>query len=255
MSCSTYYAGSTFIHRLDPRPKFIITLLFSLLVALTQHSGALLISLGTGIILVILARLPAGALIKRLIRINIFMAVIFMLVPSTFPGETAFRIFSVSFSREGIIWSSAITIKANAIVLVFASLTGTVEPFTLGQALHHLRVPSKLTHLFLFTIRYLDVLHHEYLNLIRAMKARGFKPGMRLHTYRSYAYLFAMLLVRSLERSERIMAAMKCRGFAGEFHVLRRFSLRPGDLLFSCFFALLSIFIIVVIHAGIWRLW
>ncbi len=255
MSCSTYYTGNTVIHSLDPRIRFIITISFSLLIALAEHSGALLISLITGILLVITARLPAGALARRLIRINIFIAVIFILVPATFPGRTAFRIFSIPFSMEGIIWSATIALKANAIVLVFAALTGTIEPFTLGRALHHLRVPSKLTHLFLFTIRYLDVLHHQYLNLVRAMKARGFRPAMRLHTYRSYAYLFAMLMVRSLERSERIMAAMKCRGFRGEFHVLHRFSMDGKDLLFSCLFILIGILMVFTIYSGIWRLW
>ena len=55
---------------------------------------------------------------------------------------------------------------------VFSALLGTVQPFALGHAFHQLRVPSKLIHLFLFTLRYLDVLHHEYLSLLRALKAR-----------------------------------------------------------------------------------
>ena len=82
----------------------------------------------------------------------------------------------------------------------------------LGHALGHLHVPRKLAHLLLFTVRYLDVLDREYRRLRAAMKVRSFRPRMSLHTYRAYGYLVGMLLVRSFDRSERMLAAMKCRG-------------------------------------------
>ena len=53
-----------------------------------------------------------------------------------------------------------------------------------------------------------------------AMKARGFRLRCNPHTWRSIGYLFGMLLVRSIERAERILAAMRCRGFQGHFHSL-----------------------------------
>jgi cobalt/nickel transport system permease protein len=93
-------------------------------------------------------------------------------------------------------------------------------------------VPDKLTHLLLFTVRYLDVLHREYLRLWAAMKTRGFRPRVNRHTYRSYSYLVGMLLVRSFDRSERVVAAMKCRGFRGRFYLLDHFALSRSDLPF-----------------------
>jgi len=233
MSCTTYFAGNTAVHRLDPRARVVVTLLFALLVALSSRYVVLALSLGAGMFLACLARIPGRPIAKRLLRLNVFMAVILLLVPITSPGETMFRILSLPFSRDGIHFAAGITLKANAIVLVFTSLLGTVEPSSLGHAFHHLRMPTKLTHLFMFTLRYLDVLHHEYVMLLRAMKARAFRPRMSLHTYRTYGYLMGMLLVRSLERSERIMEAMKCRGFKGEFHPFRHFAFAGRDLVFG----------------------
>ncbi len=137
---------------------------------------------------------------------------------------------ALPFSRDGIHLAATVTLKANAIVLVFTALLCTIEPASLGHAFHHLRVPTKLTHLLLFALRYLDVLHHEHVTLQRAMRTRAFRPRMSLHTYRSYAYLMGMLLVRSLERSERIVAAMKCRGFKGTFIPFRHFAFSRRDL-------------------------
>lgn len=255
MSCTVFYSGDTLIHRLDPRPRIIATIVFTLLIAITAHSGVLLLGLVSGTILVTVARIAPAAILKRILRLNIFMAVLFILVPATFPGEPVFSIFSIPFSGEGLLWSLEVTVKANSIVLVFAALVGTIDPFVLAHAFHHMRVPGKLIQLLLFTIRYLDVFHHEYLSLLRAMKARAFRPSMRIHTYRSYAWLTGMLLVRSLERSERIMGAMKCRGFRGEFHVARHFTYGRTDLLFSIFSALLLAVIAAGIISGAGRLW
>ena len=56
---------------------------------------------------------------------------------------------------------------------------------------------------------------------------------MNRHTYRAYGYLVGMLLVRSLDRSERIVAAMKCRGFRGRFYLLDHFAYSLHDLGFA----------------------
>jgi len=234
VSCTTYFAGNTVVHRLDPRSRIVGTLAFAFLVAAAGRFLVLWLGLGAGVALSLLARLPLKPVTKRLVRINIFMAIVFILVPLTTPGPAAFTILSLPFSRAGLALAASITLKANAIVLVFTSLLGTVELSSLGHAFQHLRFPSKLVHLFLFTLRYLDLLHHEYLAMLCAMKARAFRPRMNMHTYRSYGYLAAMLLVRSLRRSERVMAAMKCRGFKGEFHAYRRFLFVRRDAVFCC---------------------
>ena len=233
MSCTGFHEGDTPIHRLDPRPRIIVTLLFSVLMAVSFDPLILCLGIAAGVLLASLARVPARALAGRILRINIFMAVLFLLVPVTWPGRELFSVAGVSYSAEGVFWSLAITLKGNAIVLVFTSLAGTIDPFVLGHAFHHLKVPAKLAHLFMFTLRYADIFHHEHLTLIRAMKARGFRPSMRLHTYKTYADMTGMLLVRSLERSERIMDAMKCRGFTGSFHVVSHFRFERCDLVFT----------------------
>jgi cobalt/nickel transport system permease protein len=65
------------------------------------------------------------------------------------------------------------------------------------------------------------------------MKTRGFRPRLSSHTYRTIGYLVGMLLVRSLDRSERVMAAMKCRGFRGQFYLLDHFAFSRWDIWFS----------------------
>jgi cobalt/nickel transport system permease protein len=123
--------------------------------------------------------------------------------------------------------------KANGIVLATTALVSTIDASAFGHALVHLRCPPRLAHLLLFTVRYMETLHAEAVRLRRAMRARAFRPRMTAHAYRSLAALVGILLVRSLDRSERVLAAMKCRGFRGEFFVLRHFHWRASDSAFS----------------------
>jgi cobalt/nickel transport system permease protein len=107
-----------------------------------------------------------------------------------------------------------------------------MEPVTLGHGLLALRVPERLVQLLMFTIRYIETLREEYNRLRAAMKMRGFRPGTNWHTYRSFGYLVGMMLVRALERSERVLGAMKCRGFTGRFVLLQDFRTTRQDWLF-----------------------
>jgi cobalt/nickel transport system permease protein len=155
------------------------------------------------------------------------------LLPFTVPGTPILVWGSFSASAEGLHKAIAILLKANAIVLALLVLVGSLQAVTLGHALGRLRMPTTLVQLLLFTVRYITVIGEEYARLRTAMRARGFRPGNNRHTYRSLGYLVGMLLVRSLERSERILAAMRCRGFQGRFHPLDQLAYRPGDAVFA----------------------
>jgi cobalt/nickel transport system permease protein len=120
-----------------------------------------------------------------------------------------------------------VVLKANAVVLSVTALIGTMDAVTLGHALAHFHVPQKLTQLMLFMVRYFDVLGREYARLRAAMRVRCFRPAMNGHTYRTFGYLVGMLLVRSFDRSERVLAAMKCRGFCGRYYMLDHFAFVP----------------------------
>ena len=221
------------VHRLDPRVRLVVAGAFSLVIALSAGFHVLTFGMTLAIALVLCGRLRLGGVLKRLVPLNIFMAVLAALLPLGTPGVALFHIGPLAYSREGVIAACGITLKGNAIALALTGLVATMDPVTLGHALHRLHVPLKLVHLFLFTVRYLAVLEREYNQLVRAMRVRCFRPGPNRHTVRSIGYLVAVLLVRAFDRSERILAAMKCRGFTGRFPMLEEFRLGYRDVIFS----------------------
>lgn len=205
------------IHRLDPRVKLVSAIFFSGWLILHPHWQALTSGLAITILLVLLAKLPPRLLYSRLLAVNSFLALIWALLPVT------------GWNPASLYWALNVTITANALVLTVTAFLTTTDLITLGYALHWLRVPDKLTHLLLFTVRYLDILHDTYQQLRRAMRVRGFRPGTNSHTYRSMAYLLGMLLVRSFARAQRIEAAMKCRGYRGQFYLNDHLTLTVVD--------------------------
>jgi cobalt/nickel transport system permease protein len=140
--------------------------------------------------------------------------------------------FVLEYVPEGPDLAGLITLKVNAIFLALSALLGSSTVNQVLHALAHLKLPSKLVTLFMLFYRYLHLLDQEYRRLRQAMTVRGFIPKTNLHTYRSYARLVAMLLVRSVDRSERVYQAMLCRGFSGTFWLLDHFVWRRADSLF-----------------------
>ena len=243
-----FAAGDSFIHNLDPRVKIIVAILLSVVVAVSTKFSVLVTALAVSIFLIALTKLSIRKVSYRLLVVNGFILFLWFFLPFTFKGEALFNIGPFVGTKEGILYVSRITIKCNTILLTMIALLTTIHIYTLGYAMGRLFVPDKIIHLFLFTYRYIHVIYKEYHRLINAMKIRGFIPRTNVHTYRSYAYLVGMLLVKSSDRAERIYRAMLCRGFHGKYYTLTRFSITAADILYF----ILMLFVIIVLVLFQW---
>ena len=217
---------------LDPRVRIVMACVFAMVTVALVAIPSLIAALMVAVALLILSRLPIRRTLKRMAMMDSFIIFMLVLLPFTMPGDEMLSVFGFPASWQGLWKAIEIGLTANAVILTLMVLVGTMEPVTLGHALHKLRCPEVLVHLLMFTVRYIEVLREEYLRLRGAMKIRGFRPGTNWHTYRSFGYLVGMMLVRAIERSERILGAMKCRGFSGRLLLLQEFSMTRKDHLF-----------------------
>ena len=224
-----FLIGDSVIHRLDPRARVITAAAFSIVVAVSERFIALLPAILIAVSFIFLARLSLKRVCFRLLMVNLLILTLWLSLPFTFRGETLFNLGPLTATREGIGRAAALTVKSNAIIMTLMALIATMPVFTLGRALRYFHVPEKIVHLLSFTYRYIHVIHMEYSRLINAIKIRGFNPGNNIHTYKTYAYIVGMLLLKSYERANRVRAAMLCRGFRGKFYDLNEFSFRSFD--------------------------
>lgn len=229
-----FAGGTSAIHALDPRCRVIACLVLSLVAALAQGFGAPLIVLGAGLLLTALSGASFGLVLRRAAAINAFILFLWLVLPVSTPGTPVWRGLGLTVTREGLDLALLVTLKANAVFLCILSLLATIPAPALGRAMTGLGAPAKFSFLFVFTYRYLHVIAEEYDRLITAARLRGFVPATDRRTYRTYAALVAMVLVRSYDRSQRVYQAMLLRGFAGVFPSLDRFEARKRDVVFLC---------------------
>jgi cobalt/nickel transport system permease protein len=231
MNIEEFALGESIVHRMDPRVKILTTLVFSVVVALNHSTWAAAAALIFSLALILMARISLKRVLWRLAIVNGFILFLWLFLPFSSSGDVILSIGPVDVYREGVGKALLITLKSNAIVLCVIGFLGTAPILNLVHALSHMGVPDKLVHLFFFCFRYIHVIHEEYHRLANAMKIRGFKPRTNVHTYRTFAYLVGMLLVRSFDRSARILDAMKCRGFKGKFYILGHYEMERRDYL------------------------
>ena len=228
-----FASGNSVIHRLDPRFRVIAAIVYSFVVAIVYRFPALGLALAASLTMIRLANLDPGRVFSRLLLVNGFVALFWVILPFTAGGEILYQLGPLDIQKRGIVLAAQITLKSNAILLALIALTATMSFATLGHAMNQLKFPEKLVYLLLLTYRYIFVIEQEYKKILRAIKIRGFSPGTSLHCYKTYAYVIGMLFVRASARAERVYQAMRCRGFAGKFYSLAEFDSRLRNYVFT----------------------
>lgn len=202
------------VHRLAPEAKVLGTALFVLAVALTPREAlwAFLAYLTIEATLVVISRVPAGFVFTRLAAVIPF--VLFALLLPFIGGGDRVEALGLELSEQGLwaMWNilAKATLGAGASIL----LAATTETPDIIKALGRLRVPTVITSIASFMIRYLELIADELGRMRTAMTARGHDPRW-LWQAKPIASSAGTLFVRSYERGERVYDAMLARGYTG----------------------------------------
>ena len=209
-----YVHGHSRIHRLAPEAKLIAAVGFVLAVAVTPREAVWAFGVYAGVALAViaLAELRPRFVLTRIALIAPFIAFAF-LIPFIGSGERM-QVLGVAVSREGL-WSMwNVVAKATIGATVSVLLSGTTEVSEILRGMNRLRVPSVLTMIAAFMIRYLELISGELRRMRIAMVARGYDPRW-LWQARPIAASAGSLFIRSYERGERVHNAMLSRGYTG----------------------------------------
>lgn len=95
-------------------------------------------------------------------------------------------------------------------VLILVECSGFIS---ICRALRRLGMPAFLTDQLQFVYRYVMAILQEAITMNAARAARGY--GRKTYPMKMWATFIGQLLLRSLDRSERISKAMMARGFTG----------------------------------------
>jgi len=232
-----YRPRRSLIHALDPRVKFVFTLAFILTMTLLPTGAwpvyVLMLTLSVSITL--LSELGLTYVLKRsMLAIPFVLAAVPLLFTVKGPALVTIPIGALTLTMTttglerllSIMFKSWVSVQ---VAIVFAAAT----PFPdMLIAMRAVKVPRLIVSIFGLMWRYLFVMVDEALRLLRARAARSGEldradvtPGGSL-VWRAKVTgnMAGNLFVRSLDRGERIYAAMAARGYDGE---TRAFPLPP----------------------------
>jgi cobalt/nickel transport system permease protein len=223
----------TFIHRLDPRTKIVVTFVFVLtVVSFPKYEITGLIPFFLfPVLLFSLGDIPVRFILKKVLIVSPFAVCIGIFNPfldtDTLHIVSGFPVSGGWVSFFSILIKFILTISAALLLVATTSFPGVC------YGLQRLRIPEIFVSQLLFLYRYLFVLMEEAMKIIRARDLRSFdKRGRGI---RSFINIIGVLFIRTIERSERIYQAMLSRGFSGRLETSRLYSIAIADLCFILF--------------------
>jgi len=226
----TLATGDSHLHRIDPRAKLITTVVFiATVVSFDKYTILNLMPFFCfPIILILWGGLPAGYILKKVLLISPFAILIGIFNP-VFDRTVIYQIGEIGISGG---WVSFISILLRFTLtvtsaLVLVALTGFNS---VCFALERLKVPRPFIIQLLFLYRYLFVLTEEAERMARARALRSFS-GRAMHL-KTFVSVIGHLLLRTLDRADRVYRAMRCRGFDGRIRILGSLRINPGNIAF-----------------------
>jgi cobalt/nickel transport system permease protein len=200
------------LNRLDPRFKLVFAMAF-VVAAVTVPGGWWRMLGALGLVLAFLIGLSGAAPRRLFSGWAGFLILVGFLAAMAAPGLAA-------RSGSGILETFlSIVIKNSLAFLMMLLLAAVTHWRELLLAMSKLGVPRVLVATLLFMERYLHVLVDELGRMITARRARSFRRGSSL-SWSLMTGMLGMLLLRSVERSERVHAAMLSRGWDGTIRSL-----------------------------------
>ena len=254
-----FFPGESIIHRLDPRTKIILAIIFIVSVFLASTPLAFLVLILFTAIMIAVSTISFKVIlrgIRPIIIVLIFTAIInVFMTKGTSDPLVAFWIIEIY--KEGII--RAVFMAIRVIILIIGTstlLTYTTSPIALTDGIESLLSPLKKigipVHLFAMmmtiALRFIPTLVEETEKIMNAQKSRGadFSSGGLIKRAKALIPIIIPLFVSSFKRAEELATAMECRCYRGDKNrtKLVKLSYKLRDLLW---FLLTTVFLGAII--------
>ncbi|CAK8054715.1 energy-coupling factor transporter transmembrane component T family protein [Eupransor demetentiae] len=258
-----YIPGNSWIHRLDPRTKIVLTFvyIFALLFANSWASyGVATLFL---LLTLYLTKQP-WSLYWQGIRPILGLIVFTVILQIFFTAGTPilFQWGWLKITQPGLLNAVLVVIRFVLIILMSTVMTLTTAPTSIASALESLLAPLKkvkvpvaeLALMLSIALRFVPLLMDETVKVMNAQKSRGmsFSTGGLIKRAKAIVPLLIPLFVGALQRALDLANAMEVRGFKDPEQRTRYRVLKYGKLDYQAAIAMLIFLIIFVTARLIW---
>lgn len=225
-----FFPGDSFIHKLDPRAKIILTFVFIVALFLCKSFFSLGLLLFTAIVAVLVSKISLRVILKGLkmiVVIVVFTGILQLLYNDE--GTVLWKPFpqlDFAITSGGVFSSVFIIIRIVTLILFSSLLTYTTSPTMLTDAIERLLSPLKLfkvnvnslAMMMTIALRFIPTLIEEIDIIMSAQKARGadLETGSLMQRAKALVPVFIPLIVSSFRRAYELAFAMECRCYTGD---------------------------------------
>lgn len=225
-----FFPGSSFIHRLDPRAKIVITLAFIVALFLCKNFFSLGLLFISALVAIALSKISFKVILKglKMIVVLVVFTGILQIVYND-EGTVLWKPFSqldFQITSGGVFSAVFIIIRIVALILFSSLLTYTTSPTALSDAIERLLSPLKifkvnvnsLSMMMTIALRFIPTLIEEIDIIMSAQKARGadLETGTLTQRAKALVPVFIPLIVSSFRRAYELAFAMECRCYTGD---------------------------------------
>ena len=221
-----YFPGQSIIHRLDPRTKLIMLVVYIVALFLAESwvsYGLMFLFLVT---VIWLSTIPLKSILrgmKPLVMILIFTGVLNLFF--TQEGEVIFQFWILTVTTGGL--ARAVMMVSRILMLITGTflLTYTTSPIALTDGLESLMKPLKkigvpvheLSMMMCIALRFIPTLIEETDKIMCAQKARGadFETGSLMDRAKALVPILVPLFISAFRRADELATAMECRCYQG----------------------------------------
>ena len=221
-----YFPGNSFIHRLDPRTKLIMLIVYIVALFVAKSWIGYGVMLAFLVFCIAVSQIPPKSIIRGMKPMVIILAFTAILNLFMTQGETvlvSFWIFTITL--EGVV--RAVQMMARILMLITGTflLTYTTSPIALTDGLESLLSPLKKLHLpvhelammMCIALRFIPTLIEETDKIMSAQKARGadFETGKLMDRVKALVPILIPLFISAFRRADELATAMECRCYHG----------------------------------------
>lgn len=230
------------VHRIHPLAKLAVTIVYivcTVSFGKYELSGLMPMVLYP-VVLFQVTGIPFSAFIRKMRFVLPLVCAIGLFNP-LFDRAPVMKLGSLIVSGGTL---SLITLVIKGILCLSASflLIATTSFDDICRALRMLKVPSLLVSLMMLTYRYITVLGEEASVMNDAYKLRA--PGQKGIAFKAWGAFLGQLLLRSMDRAERIYGCMQIRGFSGDLSYTKLKKARAADWLYAVILCALFILLL-----------
>ena len=256
-----YFPGDTPVHRLDPRTKLILLVLYIVALFQAKTWGAyLLLILVTAVCMAVSHILPKN--IFKGLKPMLFVIALTALLNLFYTEGTPVREGWI-ITWEGIDRAVKMMLRITLLITGTFLLTYTTSPMALTDGLELLLKPLKklkvpvheMTLMMSMALRFIPTLIEETDKIMSAQKARGadFETGNLIQRAKALLPILVPLFVSSFRRADELAVAMESRCYHGGEGRTRMTQLKYGkNDYFALFLGLLLVAAVNVLrHYGL----